>query len=45
LNPCAAATNSFLEAFAKLEANDPSALAAFAAHVVSAPKISFRAFI
>ena len=26
------ATNGYLEAFAKLEANDPSALAAFAAH-------------
>jgi adenylate cyclase len=29
----APATNSYLDAFTKLEANDPSALAAFAAHV------------
>jgi len=31
------AMNSYLEAFAKLEANDPSALAAFAAHVGKNP--------
>jgi adenylate cyclase len=28
-----AATKGYLEAFAKLEANDPAAIAAFAAHI------------
>jgi adenylate cyclase len=32
-----AATNSYVDAFAKLEANDPAALAAFAAHVGKYP--------
>jgi adenylate cyclase len=38
------ATNSYLEAFAKLEANDPSALAAFAAHVGKRPEDQLASF-
>jgi adenylate cyclase len=39
-----AAMNSYLEAFAKLEANDPSALAAFAAHVGNNPDDQLASF-
>ncbi len=38
------ATNSHVEAFAKLEANDPSALAAFAAHVGKNPDDHLASF-
>ena len=38
------ATNSYLEAFAKLEANDPSAMAAFAAHVGKNPDDQLAGF-
>jgi adenylate cyclase len=38
------ATASYLEAFAKLEANDPSALAAFAAHVGKHPDDQLASF-
>jgi adenylate cyclase len=38
------AMNSYLEAFAKLEANDPSALAAFAAHVGRNPDDQLASF-
>jgi adenylate cyclase len=38
------ATASYLEAFAKLEANDPSALAAFAAHVGRHPDDQLASF-
>ena len=38
------ATNSYLEAFAKLEANDPSALPAFAAHVGKNPDDQLASF-
>ena len=39
-----AATASYLEAFAKLEANDPSALAAFAGHVGKHPDDQLASF-
>jgi adenylate cyclase len=39
-----AATNGYLEAFAKLEANDPAALAAFAAHVGKCPDDQLASF-
>jgi adenylate cyclase len=38
------ATNSYLEAFAKLEADDPTALAAFAAHVGKCPDDQLASF-
>jgi adenylate cyclase len=38
------ATNSYLDAFAKLEAHDPTALAAFAAHVGKSRTISSPVF-
>jgi adenylate cyclase len=38
------ATNSYREAFAKLQANDPSALAAFAAHVGKNPDDQLASF-
>jgi adenylate cyclase len=38
------ATNSYLEAFAKLEAKDPTALAAFAAHVGKSPEDPLGSF-
>ena len=38
------AMNGYLEAFAKLEANDPSALAAFAAHVGKNPDDQLASF-
>jgi adenylate cyclase len=38
------ATKSYLEAFAKLEAGDPDAMAAFAAHVGNTPMINSPAF-
>jgi adenylate cyclase len=38
------ATASYLDAFAKLEANDPQAMAAFAAHVGSQPKDQLASF-
>jgi adenylate cyclase len=38
------ATNGYVEAFAKLEANDPSALAAFAAHVGKNPDDQLASF-
>ena len=37
-------TKSYLEAFAKLEAGDPGALAAFAAHVGKHPKDPLASF-
>ena len=38
------ATNSYVEAFTKLEANDPSAMAAFAAHVGKNPNDQLAGF-
>jgi adenylate cyclase len=38
------ATNSYVEAFAKLEANDPAAMAAFAAHVGKNPDDQLAGF-
>ena len=38
------ATKSYLEAFAKLEAGDPGAMAAFAAHVGKHPKDQLASF-
>ena len=38
------ATKSYLEAFAKLEAGDPGALAAFAAHVGKHPEDPLASF-
>jgi adenylate cyclase len=38
------ATASYLEAFAKLEAGDPGAMAAFAAHVGKLPKDQLASF-
>ena len=37
-------TKSYLEAFAKLEAGDPGAMAAFAAHVGKHPKDQLASF-
>ena len=39
-----AATKSYLEAFAKLEANDSAAVAAFAAHLGKEPEDQLRQF-
>jgi adenylate cyclase len=38
------ATNSYMDAFAKLEASDPSAMAAFAAHVGKNPDDQLAGF-
>ena len=38
------AMNGYLEAFTKLEANDPSAMAAFAAHVGKNPDDQLASF-
>jgi adenylate cyclase len=38
------ATRSYLDAFAKLEAGDPDAIAAFAAHVGKLPKDQLASF-
>jgi adenylate cyclase len=40
----AAATKTYLEAFAKLEANDPTAIAAFASHVGHQPQDQLASF-
>ncbi|MFZ0261797.1 MAG: adenylate/guanylate cyclase domain-containing response regulator, partial [Pseudolabrys sp.] len=39
-----AATKSYLDAFAKLEAGDPSAIAAFAAHLGKQPEDQLTSF-
>jgi adenylate cyclase len=39
-----AATTSYLDAFAKLEARDPGAIAAFAAHVGKEPQDQLASF-